>query len=162
MPGCLRLGLCLLLLTPAWLWAAPGPGCLGAVGPGCSPPDGQAHCQRLAAGAGLECIVSAGSIEHDLCCRQHPAGRGCDGRPGDPRYCAYEWDKAQERMTHGLYWTRRFRPGASGRGTGPDFAEVCAPAGTVLAAGDERWCCSRAAAALAERDQQGVNKLRCR
>lgn len=161
MPGHLRLGLCLLLM-PAWLWAAAGSGCPGLAAGDCSPFEGLAHCQRSAGSSGLECIVSAGSIEHDLCCQQHPAGRGCGGRSGDARHCAYEWGKAQERLTNGLYWTRRFRPGASGRSTGQGFAEVCAPSGTVVAAGDERWCCARAAVALAERDQQGVNKLRCR
>jgi hypothetical protein len=162
MLGHLRLGLCLVLLMQASPWAAPGPACSGVAGAGCSPPEGQFRCQRLAGSSGLECIVSAGSIEHDLCCQQHPAGRGCGGRPGDARHCEYEWGKAQERLTNGLYWTRRFLSAERGRSTAQGFAEVCAPPGTVVAAGDERWCCARSAIALAERDQQGVNKLRCR
>ena len=162
MPGRSRLLLLPLLLIPTWLWAAPGAACPGPTGAGCPPSEGQAHCQRLAGGSGLECIVSAGSIEHGLCCQQHPAGRGCGGRPGDARHCAYEGELAQARVTQGLYWTRRFRAAASAPTSAQGFSEVCAPSGTVVAAGDERWCCARAATALSERDQQGVNKLRCR
>lgn len=138
--------------------AAGEPACFGALAAGCATTaatGGAAYCR--AAGGELECVVHAGSIEHDACCLHSPQGRGCGHAPENPAQCAYEWQKAQHRTAQGLYWLRRMNP----RGSGVDFNAFCAPPGTVLAAGDERWCCSRAASALAERDPQGVNKLRC-
>ena len=137
--------------------AAAAPACFGALAAGCSTAatGGAAYCRAI--GTELECVVHAGSIEHDTCCLQSPQGRGCGQPPEQPAQCAYEWQKAQHRTAQGLYWLRRMNP----RSGGVDFNAYCAPSGTVLAAGDERWCCSRAASALAERDPQGVNKLRC-
>jgi len=43
-----------------------------------------------------------------------------------------------------------------------DFAALCAPPQTVLASGDQRYCCSGGGEATGEQDAGGVIKLRCR
>lgn len=171
-PSTALLLLLLAALTPARASSqnvsAPAPGtafCFGAAGPGCSTEasGGQAvYCRAVLGSSEVECMVHAGSLEHDSCCFEHPNGRGCGRRPEDARYCAHEWSKSQERTRHGLYWTRRLDPREANRSGLVDFDQYCAPSGTVVAAGDERYCCSRSAVALDERDLQGINRLRCR
>ena len=159
-----RLLFLLLLSAAASAVPAKDAPCFGAAGNGCATIGERAqpgYCKAQPGGREVECVVNAGSIEHDSCCATHPNGRGCAGK-GDDGSCAYEWDKSQSRTAHGLYWTRRFDPLKPNRNGVPDFNQLCAPAGSVIAAGDERWCCSRSASALAERDLQGINKLRCR
>jgi len=159
--------LCLLLgstAAPAQTAVSPAvPGaCFGAAGQGCATGGGGQPAYCKPAGGQLECMVHAGSIEHDVCCAAHPQGQGCGGKPGVAADCAYEWEKSQQRTSHGLYWTRKLDPQKRNRSGIADFNALCAPAGAVVAPGDERWCCSRSASALAERDLQGINKLRCR
>lgn len=153
--------LTLLLMMSPLLGAASDRHCFGAMGPGCGESGGPAYCRPALASSELECIVNAGSIEHDGCCFRHPDGQGCGGRPPASSYCQYEWDKAQSRTRHGLYWTRRVNPREANTGGQVDFQNYCAPSGSVIAAGDDRYCCSRTAVAIDERDPQGANKLRC-
>lgn len=136
--------------------------CFGATGAGCGSAGQPAYCRPALGSTELECMVSAGSIEHDGCCFLHPEGRACGGRSEDATQCSYEWEKAQRRVTQGLYWTRRVNPRDANTAGTVDFQKYCAPAGSVIAAGDDRYCCSRVAVALEERDTQGANKLRCR
>lgn len=156
--------LCLLLgSTVAQAQTAVPGACFGAAGQGCATGGGGQPAYCKPAGGQLECMVHAGSIEHDVCCAAHPQGQGCAaGKAGAAAYCAYEWEKSQQRTSHGLYWTRKLDPQKPNRSGIADFNALCAPTGSVIAPGDERWCCSRSASALAERDLQGVNKLRCR
>lgn len=163
------LRLLVLLLYAAAVSAAPEATaplqCFGAAGKGCttSAAAGEpVYCRPVLGSGEVECMVHAGSLEHDVCCFQHANGRGCSGGAEDPRYCGYEWDKSRQRTSQGLYWTRRLRPQDVNRSGIVDFDQYCAPSGSVIAAGDDRYCCSRAAVALAERDPLGANKLRCR
>ncbi len=110
----------------------------------------------------LECMVSVGSIEHDSCCFLHPQGRGCAGNAGGGTFCAVEWDKAQDRLRRGLYWTRRFSPQVRNISGVVDFNTVCAPAGTIVDAGDQAYCCGRQAVPTRETDLNGIQRLRCR
>ena len=138
--------------------------CFGAAGPGCATGSqgGPTFCRPQPGTPLLECMVHAGSIEHDTCCRAQPNGKGCGGKPEAPQQCSYEWAKAQDRTTRGLYWTRHLDPREANHGSQVDFDKYCAPAGTVVAAGDERHCCTRAAQAIEERDLHGGNRMRCR
>lgn len=140
--------------------------CFGAAGAGCGMLQpgsaGTAYCRPALGSSDVECIVHAGSIEHDSCCFRSPEGRECGGRNSQPQQCAYEWDKSQQRTSQGLYWTRRLNPRESNTSGLVDFDKLCAPSGTVLAAGDERYCCSRASVATGEHSAGGVIKLRCR
>jgi hypothetical protein len=139
-------------------------GCFGAVGPGCAPaaPGGTAYCRPALGSAELECLVNGASIEHDQCCAAHPAAPGCRLPPAAQGLCAAEGALSRERVAQGLYWTRRFDPRQGHRGALAELSRVCAPSGSLLAAGEERWCCSRSAYPTAERGPDGLIKLRCR
>ncbi|TJY59967.1 hypothetical protein E4T66_12355 [Sinimarinibacterium sp. CAU 1509] len=159
-------------MTPPGVPAAArvSPYCFGATGDGCSqlggPAGRVAYCRPALGTSELECMVSAGSIEHDSCCFLHPQGRGCSnsaaGGAGNGAFCAVEWDKAQDRLRRGLYWTRRFSPQARNTSGVVDFNTVCAPAGTIVAAGDQAYCCGRQAVPTSETDLNGIQRLRCR
>ncbi len=159
--------LLLTMLLPCAALAAlaqPSPFCFGAAGEGCQTVgerSGAGYCKALPGGSQVECVVHAASIELDVCCHSHPDSRACGGHGADGA-CAHERDRSQSRTAQGLYWTRRFDSARANRSGVADFSQLCAPAGSVIAAGDERWCCSQQSAVLAERDLQGVNKLRCR
>lgn len=162
----MRIALALLLLVVAapvaWAGASVAPEhCFGATGIGCGAAGQPAYCRPALGSGELECMVSAGSIEHDSCCFRHPGGAGCGGQPATAD-CGFEWARAQQRVIQGLYWLRRVDPQQANRSGRVEFQTYCAPAGSVIAAGDERYCCNRAAVALDERDLQGSNKLRCR
>lgn len=139
--------------------------CFGAVGPGCGPPasGAAAYCRPALGSPELECLVNAASIEHDQCCAVHPEGAGCGVAPRTPSVaCEREWTLSRARVAQGLYWTRRFDPDLRHSGPLAEFSRVCAPSGSVLAAGEERWCCSRNAVPTAERGPDALIKLRCR
>ncbi len=117
-------------------------------------PSGTAgHCKPISAGV-TECAVSGGSITHARCCERYPHGHGCaDERPGQTQ-CSDEWTVRQQRTAQGLYWTQRFVAGAPA-------PRLCAPAGTVVAAGEELHCCSRAATPTGETTAERQIKVRC-
>lgn len=144
--------------------AGPSPYCFGAAGDGCATggQGGPAFCRSVLGSDALECMVHAGSIEHDTCCRANPGGRGCAAGQDTALACSFEHDKAKARTARGLYWTRHLDPRIANRGSEVDFDRVCAPRDTVVAAGDERHCCARAATASGELDQDGGARLRCR
>lgn len=139
-------------------------GCFGAVGPGCGTAalGGTAYCRPALGSAELECLVNGASIEHDQCCATHPTAAGCRHPSPSQGVCAREKALSRERVAQGLYWTRRFDPRHRHSGTMADFSRVCAPSGSVLAAGEERWCCSLSAQPTAERGPDALIKLRCR
>ncbi len=89
------------------------------------------------------CWISAGSWAHDQCCFANPSGRWCSG-PGSMLSggCIGAWNRATHGWRHNLVWRRRVdtcRVDADGI---VNFAEYCAPDGTILGEGDERRCCS--------------------
>jgi hypothetical protein len=92
------------------------------------------------------CVVNAGSWAHDECCASEgAAGVFCsvEGtlQPGGP--CQGSWDRAVHRVIHGLNWRRHLdqcRVDGDGR---VDFADYCAPAGTIVARSDRTRCCGQ-------------------
>ena len=102
------------------------------------------------------CVVNAGSWSHDECCADEgAAGVFCslEGAitPGGP--CQAAWDKAVHRVVHGLNWRRHLNQCRFDDDGRVDFAEYCAPAGTIVARQDRTRCCGgRTRAFRVERD----------
>lgn len=119
--------------------------CFGAVGLSCDGvlvlPGG-----TIAGCNGDQCVINAGSWDHDECCFTNPNGHFCgvQNAASGPT-CTTQWDKAVHRVTHGLSWRRtldRCRHDTDGR---VDFAEYCAFDGTIVASNDTAKCCSQRA-----------------
>jgi hypothetical protein len=102
------------------------------------------------------CVVNAGSWAHDECCASEgAAGVFCSVEsafnPGGP--CQGSWDRAVHRVVHGLNWRRRLNQCRIDNDGRVDFAEYCAPAGTIVARPDRARCCGgRTRAFRIERD----------
>ena len=134
--------------------------CLGAVGLSCN--GVVVGPQGIFAGCnGNDCVVSAGSIDHDDCCMRIPNGHFCGvGNALSNTGCNAEWDKAIHRLAHGLQWHRTVN--RCEISSAVVMSEYCAPDDTILASADAAKCCSgrtRAYDAQADRlhhDLQGV------
>ena len=127
--------------------------CFGAVGVNCDgvipnwvpvPQDGlvaQAGC------FGSTCWINAGSWVHDQCCFGNTAGRWCGGplTALNTGSCVPEWDRAVHRVKHRLGWERTVDTCRVDGDGAVNFAEYCAPGGTILAATDVNRCCSGSA-----------------
>lgn len=91
------------------------------------------------------CWVNAGSWAHDECCFSTPTGRWCGGPlSAGNAGCVASWDRAVHRVSHGLNWKRRVDMCRVDSDGIVDFAEYCAPSGTIVASTDASRCCSKA------------------
>ncbi len=89
------------------------------------------------------CFVNAGSWAHDECCFTTPTGRWCGGPlSANNAGCVVSWDRAVHRVSHGLNWRRRVDMCRVDTDGLVNFAEYCAPNGTIVASNDANRCCS--------------------
>lgn len=130
--------------------------CFGAVGINCDgavpnglpvPQDGlvaQAGC------FGGKCWINAGSWVHDQCCFGNATGRWCGGplTALNTGSCVAEWDRAVHRVAHRLGWERSVDMCRVDGDGAVDFADYCAPGGTIVSSTDTNRCCSGGAHAL--------------
>jgi hypothetical protein len=90
------------------------------------------------------CVINAGSWAHDECCFANPAGVFCGLEDAFASgTCGASWDRAVHRVVHGLNWRRKVNQCRVDDDGIVDFAEYCAPAGTIVASGDRQKCCGR-------------------
>ena len=90
------------------------------------------------------CVINAGSWDHDECCFDHPSGHFCGIENAfASSNCTAVWDKAVHRVVHGLNWRRHVDQCRVDDDGTVDFAEYCAPAGTIVASTDRQKCCGR-------------------
>lgn len=128
--------------------------CLGAAGQNCGDRSlGEVSTCIPEAGT---CLINAGSWLHDECCVRNPDGGMCDGKmeeavtqvlPAGSQVCQAEFNKAVTRLGTPLTWLRRVDMSVRNTTGIVDHAAYCAPQGTLVdsAAGEQRFCCSRAA-----------------
>ncbi len=126
--------------------------CFGAIGAHCGgiPIPGTPQGEYWGC-SGNNCVINAGSWEHDECCfRNDRVGTMCGVISGPA--CNAEWSKAVHRTLHRLSWKRRVDScKSSERGPAPGrviHAEYCAPAGTIVAREDAARCCGGRARAF--------------
>ncbi|ESQ87656.1 hypothetical protein ABAC460_18445 [Asticcacaulis sp. AC460] len=128
-----------------------GERCFGAAGQGCSDTIG-----GVGTCIGGSCTINAGSWEHDECCVRNRDGGMCDGKfeemaavvgaGGPPQVCQAQFNKAFARVGTLLSWRRAVNFNTVNTTGNVDFAAYCAPAGTLMPAGEAgRFCCSRQA-----------------
>jgi hypothetical protein len=129
--------------------------CFGALGANCEGiPDGWGVPpivdEAVRAGClGGWCWINAGSWNHDQCCFANPNGQWCAGPASSfASGCNASWDQAHHRLDHGLNWRRRIDTCRVDTDGVVDFAEYCAPAGTIVASTDAARCCSGATRAF--------------
>jgi hypothetical protein len=96
--------------------------------------------------------ISVGSLLHDDCCRRHPNGLFCGGDSSEPAACASEFLRGtQETLVPGAVWRKLFDPNVAMNdaaicaddacGTLTPYAgQLLAPAGSVMASDDARFC----------------------
>jgi hypothetical protein len=90
------------------------------------------------------CVINAGSWDHDECCFANPAGVFCGIEDAFASgTCGASWDRAVHRVVHGLNWRRDVNQCRVDDDGIVDFAEYCAPAGTIVASEDRLKCCGR-------------------
>lgn len=94
------------------------------------------------------CHINAGSWLHDECCAMTANGSWCSTQslvvdPTSTVPCNAEWNLAMDRTARGLSWIRFVDQCRVDRDGLVDFAEYCAPGGTIVGQGDDRFCCSR-------------------
>lgn len=121
-----------------------------------------------------QCLINAGSWDHDECCWQFPNGKLCraPGAPNDGR-CATQLSKAISRLTAGYNWRRDINfetENATGVVVRTTF---CARPGTIVHRNDVDRCCNnssrqiasafsdpiQAATDLAKATQQGISAI---
>lgn len=135
-----------------------GKRCLGAAGMNCGDVAGE-----VSTCANGECTINRGSWEHDECCVANPDGGMCDGKfeelitaqgidGGPPQVCQAEFNMAFTRLNGPFSWRRPVNF-ATRNTTGTVVrAEYCARQGDFVPAGEQRFCCSQAAATLSPVD----------
>jgi hypothetical protein len=123
--------------------------CFGAVGSRCTgapadwPVPDEPAFWHVGCTADGWCWVNAGSWQHDECCFDNPDGRWCNGPVSEwATTCSASWERANHRLEHGLDWKRRVDRCRIDDDGAVDFAEYCAPNGTILASNDANRCCS--------------------
>jgi hypothetical protein len=90
------------------------------------------------------CVINAGSWAHDECCFANPSGVFCGLEDAFASgTCGTAWNRAVHRVVHGLNWRRKVDQCRVDDDGIVDFAEYCAPAGTIVASGDRTKCCGR-------------------
>jgi hypothetical protein len=140
-----------------------GERCFGAAGQGCSDTIG-----GVGTCVGGACTINAGSWEHDECCVRNRDGGMCDGKfeemaavvgvGGPPQVCQAEFNKAFARVGTPLSWRRAVNFNTVNTTQTVDFAAYCAPAGTLMPAGEaSRYCCSRAARDVTATESAALN-----
>jgi hypothetical protein len=93
------------------------------------------------------CHINSGSWLHDECCAMTTGGTWCSTQnttldPNSTAPCTAQWNRAVDRTARGLSWIRNVdRCRVDGDGM-VDFNEYCAPGGTIVGVGDDRFCCS--------------------
>lgn len=116
--------------------------CFGAAGSNCGVPIGAFNPGAVCAD-GL-CLYSGGSWTHDECCAKHSSGHACGGLEtfvSGETLCRAEFDRALSRTANSLMWHRETDfTKVNTKGT-VEFADACAPRGTIVHASDERFCC---------------------
>lgn len=139
--------------------------CLGAAGMRCNDEAGQlGTCNPLT----QSCTINVGSWKHDECCVRNPDGGMCGLNPAAPigpgglssssTVCQAEFNMAASRLLTPFSWSRRIdfaRVNTSGI---VEQAAYCAPAGTFMAEGEERFCCSGRVRTLATAERTGLSQ----
>lgn len=119
--------------------------CFGAVGSNC---DGafvpfDDTLSEVGCDAAGRCWINAGSWLHDQCCFRNRDGYFCDGIfSTGATTCRAEMNTAIHRAQHNLGWRRTVSMTRDDNDGIVDFAEYCAPAGTIVASQDVIRCCS--------------------
>jgi UDP-N-acetylenolpyruvoylglucosamine reductase len=92
---------------------------------------------------GTQCVINAGSMEHDKCCYDNPkVGNMCGPGTATSQVCLKELTKAAHRIVHRLFW-KRWVDTCYANTTGiVDHAQYCAPSGTIVAREDAFACCN--------------------
>lgn len=128
-------------------WDGPNQ-CFGAVAINCTgliPNDWIVQPEEWMHGGCLDgwCWINAGSWAHDQCCFTTPGGRWCGGPLSALNLgCVASWNRAVHRVEHGLNWRRYVNMCRVNTNGIVNFAEYCAPGGTIIANGDQNRCCS--------------------
>lgn len=116
--------------------------CFGAAGSRCGV-QSEGFETPLALCANNQCLINAGSWDHDECCWQFPNGKVCRNlvAPHDGK-CATEFSKALTRLAAGYNWRRNISFSTLNDNGVVDRNAFCAPAGTIVHRNDADRCCS--------------------
>ncbi|MDQ3472111.1 MAG: hypothetical protein M3447_00090 [Acidobacteriota bacterium] len=116
--------------------------CFGAAGSRCGF-QSEGFDTPLALCANNQCLINAGSWDHDECCWQFPNGKVCRnlGATHDGK-CSAEFSKALTRLAGGYNWRRSISFSTLNTTGVVDRNAFCAPGGTVVHKNDADRCCS--------------------
>ncbi|MDQ3474113.1 MAG: hypothetical protein M3447_10285, partial [Acidobacteriota bacterium] len=123
--------------------------CFGAAGSRCGF-QSEGFDTPLALCTNNQCLINAGSWDHDECCWQFPNGKVCRslGAAHDGK-CTSEFSKALTRLAAGYNWRRNISFSTLNTSGVVDRDAFCAPAGTIVHRNDVDRCCSSSVRLLA-------------
>lgn len=138
--------------------------CLGAAGMRCGDELGQAGTCL----PGVQtCTINVGSWKHDECCVRNPTGGMCGLNPAAPvgpggissssTVCQAEFNMAVARLLTPFSWTRHVDFARVNTTGTVEHALYCAPVGTLMAEGEERFCCTGRVRVLASAERAGLS-----
>jgi len=138
--------------------------CFGAAGMRCGDEFGQTGtCDPIT----RMCTVNVGSWKHDECCVRNPEGGMCGLNPAAPigpggissssTVCQADFNTAVARLATPMSWARRIDFARVNTTGTVEHSAYCAPPGTLMAEGEERYCCTGRVRVLASAERAGLS-----
>ena len=137
--------------------------CFGAAAMQCGDQPGQAGTCI----PGIQvCTINVGSWKHDECCIANPQGGVCGLNPAAPAgpggfsssstVCQAEFNMAATRLLTPLSWQRHIDFARVNTTGIVEHAAYCAPPATLMAEGEERYCCTGRVRVLASAERAAL------